>query len=292
MGRAGSAANDRSALMRIAVTGAGGGLGGELPHVFTDDDVTLLTQAECDVTDAKQVESAIRRANPEVIIHAAAYTAVDRAESEPKIAERVNVGGTTNVARAAKKIGATLVYPSTDYVFDGRQTTPYTEEDSPNPLSVYGRTKLEGERAALAEHNNTYVVRTSWLYSQGGKSFVTTMLKLFDEKTELGVVSDETSSPTYARDFARGLQRLLEARPEPGTYHLSAGGEASWFEFAREIAKRAEAKVKIKPITAAEWNAPAKRPAYSNLDCTRLAKQAIELPVWKEGLNRFFADQA
>lgn len=275
--------------MRIVVTGGAGGLGSEVPHVFTDDDVTLLSRAECDVTDAKQVESVLTTANPEVIIHAAAYTAVDQAEAEPKIAHRVNVDGTANVARTAKKLGARLVYPSTDYVFDGQQPEPYTETDPTNPLSVYGRTKLQGEQVALAEHDQTFVVRTSWLYSHGGKSFVETIRTLLAEKSEVSVIDDQVASPTYSRDYLQAIRQLL-GHGQPGLYHAAADGQASWYGFAREIAEHEKSSTPVKPTTTAEWGAPAERPPYSKLDCGKLAKLGITLPDWKAGLTCFFGD--
>jgi dTDP-4-dehydrorhamnose reductase len=276
--------------MRIVVTGGEGGLGSELPHVFSDDEVTLLSRSECDVTDSSRTEAALARANPDVIVHAAAYTAVDRAESEPEAARRVNVEGTKNVARAAKRIGTVLVYPSTDYVFDGRKNAPYLETDTAKPLSVYGRTKLEGEQAAQAEHDDTYVVRTSWLYSRAGKSFVTTILKLLQESMELKVVADEVSSPTSAHGFVSGISRLLEVRPPPGVYHLACGGETNWYDYAKEIVRLAGSSVQIKPTTSTDWGAPAVRPRYSKLNCDKLEKLDIALPDWKDDLAGFFKD--
>lgn len=278
--------------MKILVTGAGGGLGGEIPHAFTDDELILLTRKTLDVTDGAAVTQAITDSKPDAVIHAAAYTAVDAAEEHEALAKRVNVDGTRNVAAAANKAGATLIYPSTDYVFDGEKPTPYEETDKPNPLSVYGLAKLEGERVAAEANPRTYVVRTSWLYSQTGKSFATTMLKLFEERDELSVVADEVSSPTYARDFARGLKNLLATSPEPGTYHLSGGGETSWLDYAREIARLAGSGVTLKATTAATWDAPAQRPAHSTLDNAKAWQSGIKLPDWKESLAAFFADRA
>lgn len=275
--------------MKVLVTGAGGGLGGELPTVFSDDDLMLLDRKQLDVTDRDKTIETIRSHQPDAIIHAAAYTDVDGAETNLEDARAVNTSGTANVVAAASEASAVLIYPSTDYVFDGQKPEPYTEDDMTNPLSVYGKTKLAGEAEALT-YGNSYIIRTSWLYSHNGKSFVTTMLKLFQEKKELKVVSNETSSPTYARDFANGLKDLLEIRPETGTYHLSGGGEANWFEYAQEIAKQAESDIKLEPTSAAEWNAPAKRPTYSKLESGRLAKMGISLPHWKDSLKNFFSD--
>jgi dTDP-4-dehydrorhamnose reductase len=276
--------------MKILVTGARGGLGGELPTVFSDDTLILLDQDQLDITDKDSAVEAIRTHKPDAIIHAAAYTNVDAAESNPEDAKAVNQTGTANVVAGASEVSAVMIYPSTDYVFNGKKREPYAENNPTNPLSVYGATKLAGEQEALT-YDRSYVIRTSWLYSHTGKSFVSTMLKLFETKDELKVVADETSSPTYARDFAHGLKKLLETRPEAGTYHLSGGGETNWFEYAQEIAKLAGSDIKLEPTTAAEWDAPAKRPAYSKLDSGRLAKTGIELPNWKDSLKQFFHDR-
>lgn len=276
--------------MHILVTGAGGGLGGEIPAVFADDELTLLDFATLDVTDRDAIIEAVKSHRPKVIIHAAAYTDVDAAEANPEDAVAVNRDGTANVTAAAAEVSATLVYPSTDYVFDGEKDSPYDETDPTGPLSAYGESKLAGEQAASA-YDKAYVVRTSWLYSQSGKSFATTMLRLFQERDELKVVSDETSSPTYARDFAGALQTMLDVQPEYGTYHLSSGGETNWYEYAKEIARQSGAKTRLRPTLAAEWNAPATRPHYSKLDSGKLAKAGVELPDWKESLRHFFKDR-
>lgn len=278
--------------MKILVTGAGGGLGGEIPHVFTDDDLILLTRSDLDITNEVAVADTIGSIRPDVVIHAAAYTAVDAAEEDDETAQKVNVDGTRNVAAVAKAAGATLVYPSTDYVFDGERNTPYIETEETNPLSVYGLTKLEGERAAIKANPQTYVLRTSWLYSQTGKSFATTILRLLQEKDELTVVADEVSTPTYARDFARAIRALLNAAPEPGIYHASTSGETSWRDYAAEIALLAKKDIPIKPTTADEYGLPAMRPPYSVLDCTKLANAGVTLPDWKQSLANFFADRA
>lgn len=276
--------------MKVLVTGAGGGLGSELPELWPEVGLIQQTRGDLDITDAAAVQSRIEEKRPDVIIHAAAYTAVDRAESEPEKAMAANRDGTANVAKAAAAIDAVLIYPSTDYVFDGKKETPYREDDQTNPLSVYGKSKLAGEQVAIEHNPKTYVVRTSWLYAHHGKSFVSTMLKLFKEKNELSIVSDEVSSPTYAKDFAEALKALLDARPDFGIYHASCGGETNWFEFAQEIAGLSNDDVRLKPTTASAWGAAAKRPAYSKLDCGKIGGLGIKLPDWKVSLQQFFAD--
>ena len=274
--------------MRILVTGANGGMGREAPHAFTGDELSLASRAECDVTDPAAVDAAVQAARPELILHAAAYTAVDRAEAEPEPARRVNVEGAINVARAARRAGALLVYPSTDYVFDGRKNSPYTESDQPNPLSVYGRTKLEGEQAALAEHPGTFVVRGS-VYWQHGKSFAATMQRLLNEQPEVKAISDQSSSLTYGRDFLTAVRKLVEVG-QPGLYHAAAAGSVSRYDFVKAMAEHEKSECTVVAVTTAEWGATADRPAHSALDCGKLAKLGITLPDWKTGLTRFFED--
>lgn len=274
--------------MKVFVTGAGGGLGQEVPEVFGDHEIVPFTRTELDVTDAEAVERIILSERPEIIIHAAAYTAVDKAESEEELARLINVDGTRNVTRASLEVGATLVYPSTDYVFDGRKLAPYTEEDDTGPLNIYGRTKLEGEHAALA-NPKTFVVRTS-IYSQQGKSFAATMVRLFHERDEVPVVTDEVSSPTYSRDFLRGLRSLIETR-KYGLYHLTCEGRTSWNGFAKEIAGQTNADVTITDTTAAEFGLPATRPAFSKLSGKKAEALGVTMPHWKRSLKHFIRDR-
>lgn len=275
--------------MKLMVTGAGGGLGQEVPEVFTDDEIVPFSRNQLDVTDAEAVGRIIRQERPDVIIHAAAYTAVDQAESEPELARLINVDGTRNVTRAAIEAGAVVVYPSTDYVFDGRKRTPYEEEDETGPLNVYGRTKLEGEHAALA-NPRTFVLRTSWLYSQHGKSFATTMLRLLSERKQVRVVTDEISSPTYSRDYLRATKSLLETN-RFGLYHLACEGRTSWNGFAKEIAALSGSAVPVTDTTAADYGLPAARPAFSKLSTKTAVSMGVELPHWKRSLGHFFRDR-
>lgn len=280
--------------MKILVTGAGGGLGRELPNVLINDELVLADRRQLDVTNSAVTNSVIHSAKPDLVIHAAAYTAVDKAESEPEVARAVNVKGTKNVAEATALVNAALVYIGTDYVFDGTKDAPYVETDLNNPLSVYGQTKLDGETAALAANPKTFVVRTSWLYSQTGKSFVTTMLRLFkarDPSNTLSVVSDEVSAPTYAKDLTRAIRALVEAE-DYGTYHAASQGETSWHGFATEIATQTGHAVTIEPTTAKSYGLPARRPGYSKLATGKLNGLGIELPDWREGLRGFMADRS
>jgi dTDP-4-dehydrorhamnose reductase len=250
----------------VLITGAGGQLGAALREAFPQADAP--TRAELDVTRpiVEQVTDCY------VVLHAAAWTDVDGAEADPAGAEGVNVAGTRNVAA----LGAPVVYYSTDYVFDGRKGEPYVESDEPNPLSVYGRTKLAGER----EIRDGWIVRSSWLFGWTGKNFVRTMLDLGREREEVRVVEDQVGCPTYVGHLAEATRDVLD-RPE-GIWHVAAEGECTWAEFAREIFDQAGIDCEVVPITTEELGRPAPRPAYSVL---RSEKDAPRIPHWREGLR-------
>jgi dTDP-4-dehydrorhamnose reductase len=254
---------------RILITGAGGQLGRALQATFADDDVLALTHADWDVT----LPAPAFDPPPALVLHAAAWTDVDEAQADPQGAAAVNVGGT----RHAAELGVPLVYYSTDYVFDGHKAGPYVESDAPNPLSAYGRTKLHGEGAAGEQ---AWVVRSSGLFSEGGTNFVTTMLALGREQNEIAVVADQRTAPTYAGHLAVATRELLD-RPF-GIWHLSAGGECTWADFAEAIFDEAGVDVRVRRIASAELGRPAPRPAYSVL---RSEKDAPGLPHWREGLR-------
>jgi dTDP-4-dehydrorhamnose reductase len=251
----------------ILITGAGGQLGRALQETFAGEDVVALTRAEWDVTLPPPELS------PELVLHGAAWTDVDGAETDPQAAAAVNVGGTRHVA----ELGAPLVYYSTDYVFDGAKREPYVESDAPNPLSAYGRTKLYGEGAA---GERAWIVRSSGLYAESGTNFVLTMLRLGRQRGEVAVVEDQRSSPTYVGHLAAATRGLLD-RPF-GVWHLAAGGDCTWAEFAEAIFEEAGIDARVRRITAAELGRPATRPAYSVL---RSEKGAPELPHWRDGLR-------
>jgi dTDP-4-dehydrorhamnose reductase len=250
------------------ITGAGGQLGAALQEAFPEADAR--TRAQLDVTHHLQVTDCY------LVLHAAAWTDVDGAEADPEGAHRVNVEGTRNIAA----LGAPVVYYSTDYVFDGAKREPYLESDEPNPLSVYGRTKLEGER----EVREGWIVRSSWLFGWTGKNFVRTMLELGRERDEVSVVADQVGSPTYVGHLAEATPQVL-ALPH-GTWHLAAQGECTWAEFARAIFEEAGLNCRVREITTQELTRPAPRPAYSVL---RSEKNAPELPHWREGLRACLA---
>jgi dTDP-4-dehydrorhamnose reductase len=255
----------RAGRSRVLITGGGGQLGTALAEVFPD--AVALTRSDWDVAEPYPFGE-----RPELVLHAAAWTKVDDAEADPAAAARTNVGGTRNVAA----LGAPVVYFSTDYVFDGTKGEPYVESDSPRPLGVYGRTKLEGER----EVAEGWIVRSSWLFGWTGHNFVRTMLRLGAERDEVAVVDDQRGSPTYVGHLAEATRELLE-RPQ-GIWHLAAEGDCTWAELAEAIFEEAGLDCRVRRITTAEFGAPAPRPAYSVL---RSEKDAPRLPHWREGLR-------
>jgi dTDP-4-dehydrorhamnose reductase len=250
---------------RVLITGAGGQLGRALREAFPDADAR--GRAELDVVVGPPDD------RPELVLHTAAWTDVDAAEEDPAAAAAVNVEGTRNIAA----LGAPLVYYSTDYVFDGRKREPYVESDEPGPLSVYGRTKLAGEREVLAG----WIVRSSWLFGWTGRNFVRTMLRLGEERDELAVVDDQRGSPTYVGHLAEATRELI-ALPG-GLWHVSANGDCTWADFAEAIFAEAGLGCRVRRISTAELNRPAPRPAYSVLRSERSG--APRLPHWREGLR-------
>ncbi|MBV8597235.1 MAG: dTDP-4-dehydrorhamnose reductase [Actinobacteria bacterium] len=250
----------------VLITGAGGQLGGALAAEFPE--ARALTRAEWDVTAPPPADLAC-----DLVLHAAAWTDVDGAEDDPQAAAAVNVGGTAHAA----ELGAPLVYYSTDYVFDGRKREPYVESDAPNPAGAYGRSKLHGEGAA---GTSAWIVRSSWLFGPTGHNFLRTMLRLGAGRDEVSVVDDQRGCPTYVGHLAAATRDVL-ALPF-GVYHVAAGGECTWAEFAEAIIAEAGVDCRVRRITTADWGARAPRPAYSVL---RSEKGAPELPHWREGLR-------
>lgn len=259
-------------------------------------EIVPLGRPDLDLTASEEtIISAIEAARPDIVISAAAYTAVDKAESEPELAFAINEAGARAVARAAHKLGVPLVHLSTDYVFDGTKASPYVEDDPPNPTGVYGSSKLAGEQAVLAEHDNCAVLRTAWVYSPFGSNFVRTMLRLATDRDEIGVVADQRGNPTNALDIAEGILSVatnLVARTDPGQrgiFHLAAREEASWADFAEAIfAASAEVggpSASVRRITAADYRTPARRPANSRLDCAKIERiHGVRLPSWRQSL--------
>lgn len=275
--------------MRILITGADGQLGLELQQTFKNDTLIPLVWPAFDLLKPDAREQVLTAA-PDVIIHTAAYTNVDKAEHEPDAAMAVNADGTERVARAADKVGARLIYISTDYVFDGTKGRPYEESDPTNPLGVYGRSKLEGEQRALACCTNTLVVRTAWLYSAHGANFVKTIMRLAREQRELRVVNDQYGCPTHAGDLARALSRIVHL-PLQGIVHAAGSGHCTWHELASAIVSSMAVPVNVLPISTKDAHRPAPRPAYGVLANRVLAGAGISLPHWKDSLVKFFEEQ-
>lgn len=279
--------------MKILLTGANGQLG----RCFQDRlpahwQIWSTDANELDITDLKQVEAAIVHYQPDAIVNAAAYTAVDKAESEPEIAENINVHGPQNLAIVATKYNVRLVHVSTDYVFDGNATEPYNEDSATNPLSVYGKTKLAGEQAVAQVSYEAIIVRTAWVFSEYGNNFVKTMLRLAKERDSLSIVNDQRGCPTYAGDLALAIISLLEKNAEGGIYHYCGDEEVSWYEFAESIFAIAADKSRLigipslKPIPTTDYPTPAYRPAFSTLACDRVKKLGISLSRWENALQK------
>ena len=258
--------------MNVLITGGGGQLASELVRAAPADvRVTVLSRAQLDISDEAAVRDAAAAAGPQLIVNAAAYTAVDRAETDSDAAFAVNRDGAGNLARAAAAVGARMVHVSTDFVFDGRSAVPYLPTAATHPLGVYGASKLAGEVAVLAAAPDALIVRTAWVYAPAGKNFVTTMLRLMRERPEVRVVADQVGTPTSAATLAEALWRLADKRVS-GLLHFTDAGVASWYDFAQAIAEEAHAGgllpvlPRITPIRTEDYPTPAARPAYSVLD--------------------------
>jgi dTDP-4-dehydrorhamnose reductase len=274
--------------MRVLITGADGQLGCELQRALREHELVPAIWPAFDLMKPES-EAFIRDARAQVVIHAAAYTDVDGAERDAEEAMSINAIGTERVAKGAAGAGSRLIVISTDYVFDGRKHTPYLETDEPNPQSVYGRSKLEGERRALRYCPGTLIVRTAWLYGAQGKNFVKTIMRLASEQPELRVVADQRGCPTHAGDLAEALGKLLDI-DLAGIAHATGSGECTWHEFACAIVDELGLTVPVKAITTAEARRAAPRPACAILKNTRLAAEGVVLPSWRDALRRFIRD--
>ena len=269
------------------ITGGNGQLGTELRHLLDETGVAYVStdSQEMDITDEKATMTKIQEIKPKVIFHCAAYTAVDQAEDEGKMLdEKINVEGTRNVAQAAKAVGATLVYISTDYVFDGtKKEGEYRVDDPVNPLNEYGRTKLLGEQAVQEILTDYYIIRTSWVFGQYGHNFVYTMQRLAKDHETLTVVNDQFGRPTWTRTLAEFMKYVIDQKTPTGIYHLSNDNHCSWYEFAKEILK--DTAVEVKPVTSEQYPQKAKRPQYSVMDLSKAKAIGFEIPTWQEALN-------
>ncbi|MCP1104979.1 dTDP-4-dehydrorhamnose reductase [Serratia nevei] len=279
--------------MRVLLTGAAGQLGRCLTDRFPADWTLLATDSlQLDITDSAAIAATVEQFKPDAIVNAAAYTAVDKAESEPEKARAINVDGPAFLATAAANLDIPLVHVSTDYVFDGTATEPYCETAPCSPASVYGQTKFDGECAALKIHSKTVVIRTAWVFSEYGNNFVKTMLRVGAQRSELGVVSDQYGCPTYAGDIADVIISMLSNPHLPyGVYHYCGDSAVSWFGFAQAIFEEAQAsslyahQVKVNPIATHEYPTPASRPAYSILSTEKICALGLSPSPWRQQLK-------
>jgi dTDP-4-dehydrorhamnose reductase len=289
--------------MRILLTGAGGQVGQELAEVLGEAsgiELMACDRTSLDLSHPQAITTQVEAFRPEIIINAAAYTAVDKAEAEPDLAHAINTLAPSYLAQAATQVGASLVHISTDYVFNGRQSVPYREDSPCDPLGVYGRTKLAGEQAVLQGCDRSLILRTAWVYGAKGKgNFAKTILRLSQEREHLRVVYDQVGTPTWARDIAGAIAQLLpHLGPDTyGTYHFTNSGVTSWYDFAVEIVDWASQlgipqKIhQVEPITTAEYPTPAQRPAYSVLGCEKIsALLGNKPPYWRHSLGRMMAE--
>ena len=278
-------------MRNILITGANGQLGNCLRDLAADYQDKYLFHytdvAELDITDASAIDQYVVDHRIDIILNAAAYTAVDKAEDDEANAYRINCEAVRNLAMAAKKHDLFLVHISTDYVFSGESSTPYVETDSPAPKSVYGATKLAGEQAILESGCRAVIIRTSWLYSEYGHNFVKTMLRLGSERDVVKVVNDQIGGPTYAGDLARVVMRMLEHQPETGTeiYHFANEGVCSWFDLAKAVMEMGGLGCRVEPISTSEYPAKARRPASSSFNLRKIKSTlGVDIPYWKDSL--------
>ena len=305
---------------KILLTGKHGQLGDDLQHLLPRlGDVVATDRRQLDLSRPDKIRKLIRDLHPSLIVNAAAYTAVDQAEKDEPLARAINSEAPAIMAEEAKKIGAAIVHYSTDYVFDGAKNFPYDENDPPNPISVYGRTKLAGEQAVRDLGVDHLIFRTAWVYSTRGKNFLLTMLRLATQREELRIVCDQVGAPTWSREIAGATVKALQQICDPtagtatwpernGTYHMTAGGESNWYEFTQVILREAAQSPhstawfqaatngkelitrRVIPITTAEYPTPARRPAYSVLSNAKLNRVfGIHSPDWRQQLNEVFS---
>ena len=276
-------------MTRVLLTGAGGMLGRELARQLADLDLTSTTKETLDITRAEDVDQAV--SHVDVVVNAAAYTAVDKAEDENELAFSINADGPRLLARAAAHHGATLIHLSTDYVFDGKSTVPYPEDTPRNPQSAYGASKAAGEEAVLEEHESgTVLVRTAWLYGSGGSHFPGTMLRLAQTQDTISVVTDQIGQPTWSRDLAQWIRLLIDHRIGSGIFHGTNAGQTSWWEFARVIFEKAgHDPDRVLPTTSDQFVRPATRPSWSVLGHNHWNDSGLPAPrAWDEAFDEAF----
>ena len=276
--------------MQVTIFGASGLLGQALLREWTGDNVTGLSVEDVDVRDSAKVREAVAKNRPDWIVLAAAYTDVDGCESNQELAFAVNRDGAVNVAEAAKRAGTKVLFLSSDYVFDGTNTSPYETDAARNPQSVYGRSKAEAEVRLLEVLPECCILRTAWMFGMGGKCFPDTILKLAANRPALDVVSDQRGCPTYSLDLARAIVQLCR-KGAKGIVHATNAGHCSWFEFAREIVKRAGLPTEVRPVSTQQMARPAPRPAYSILSTRSLQPYGIAMPTWQDALQRYLQER-
>ncbi len=281
---------------KILVTGGNGQLGSELRELaqeFPSFEMVFTDVAELDITNAGAVQKIMQAEKPAYLINCAAYTAVDKAEAEPEMARKLNALAPGILATESFKAGCRMIHISTDYVFDGTNHTPYTEDEPANPASVYGRTKQEGEQFCLGNNPRSIIIRTAWLYSAFGNNFVKTMIRLGQERDQLGVIFDQVGTPTYAQDLARAILQIVaktasgEKEFVAGIYHFSNEGVCSWYDFARAVLEMYGIDCMVNPIHTIDYPTPAKRPHYSILDKSKIKTTfELQIPYWRNSLTK------
>ena len=276
--------------MKVLILGGTGLLGKALVREWHGDDVLAMGSRDVDIRDAPKVREIVAESRPDWIVLAAAYTDVDGCESHPDLAFAVNRDGAGNVALAAKQVRAKIIFLSSDYVFDGKKTTPYEIDDQRNPQGVYGKSKAQAEVKLLDTLSDCCIARTSWVFGPGGKCFPDTILRLATNRPALDVVDDQRGCPTYTVDLARAIMQLCRQNAS-GIVHVTNAGDCTWFEFAREIIAGSGLGTEVRPVSSQQMARPAPRPAYSVLSATSLYRYSIEMPGWKDALKRYLEER-
>ena len=273
--------------MKILLTGAKGMFGQDALKVFTENsyDSISVDIENFNITDETAVNNYFKQIKCDLVLHAAAYTNVEQAETQKEKAFLVNEKGTENIARATAEKNIPIIYISTDYVFDGKKDTPYLPDDKTNPLNVYGKSKLYGELAVKKHNPQYYIVRTSWLYGQNGKNFVGTMINLSKTKKMINVINDQTGSPTWTYELTRGILKIIENRFDYGTYHICGSGSTTWYDFAKKIFELENTNIEVVPVTSEEFPSNVKRPKYSVMENNELCIN------WQEALKEYLKNR-
>jgi dTDP-4-dehydrorhamnose reductase len=282
--------NNKIKTMKVLILGATGLLGKALVREWTGDEVLAMGSRDVDIRDSAKVREIIGNARPDWIVLAAAYTDVDACESHRELAFSVNRDGAVNVAEAARQAGAKLIFLSSDYVFDGKKTSPYEVEDKRNPQSVYGHSKAEAEINLLEILPHCCIARTSWIFGVGGRCFPDTILRRAANRPALDVVNDQRGCPTYTVDLARAIIQLCR-KDASGIVHVTNADDCTWFEFAQQIVTRGGFTAEVRPVSSPQMARPAPRPAYSVLSATSLRRYGIEMPEWKDALGRYLQER-